>query len=226
MSKSYLAKGTFWILSGMLFQLFMGYVNTIFILRYVDIAVYGVIIFLVSITDIAATFSKQGMPVAATKFIAEYVGKREQQKAKIIFNELRWYIALAAGALIAVSPFIYKFLLPQKITVNMSYFLYAMFFIAFVLFSALLALTQYGFTGLKDTFLSSVTGYIMQPLFRIICIVSILSLLPTITGLVYVYVIPLTAAYLISELLMKKKSTASLCRLLRTQNYCTAFRSL
>ncbi|GAX59186.1 uncharacterized membrane protein [Candidatus Scalindua japonica] len=205
MSKSYLAKGSFFLFAGMVFNMVIGYVNTVLVLGFVEVSLYGTIIFLITIMEVIAAISRQGMHVAVTKYISEYVGKGDKGTAKKIFNDSKWFVIFVAIVLTVVSPFIYKLLLPHKIISHISYPLFLICFIPCVFLNPLLILNQNGFMGLRLSALSSITGFFLQPVFRIICILSILAILPTITGLIYVQIVPLVLAYLISEILINNK---------------------
>jgi len=207
MIKRTLAQGTVRTFSGMAYQQLMGYVNTILALRFIDVTLYGTVIFLVSIIKIASTFSKQGMHIAATKFISEYVGQGKTEDARRIFNDSRWLIVIGAIPITLLSPLIYQ-LMPASISTRVEFGQFLLIFIPFIFLTALLSLNQYGLMGLKLTGLSSLTGFLLQPSFRIICTVSILSFLPTITGLIFVQIIPLILAYLVSEAVVARNRFA------------------
>lgn len=207
MSKTYLVKGTFWILAGMLFGQSMAYVNTVAALRFVDVSTYGTVVFLLSLMAIAAILTKQGLHIAVTKFIPEYTSLGRPETARRIFNNARWLIILAALLLTALSPLIYA-LMPNSVTEKVRFSVFALLFVPYVFATPLLALNQFGLNGLKIPKLSAIVGYVFEPSFRIVSILVILAALPTVTGLVYSQILPLVAAYLVSEAVIHKKGLA------------------
>ena len=196
---------------GMVFSQLLGYINTILTLRFVDVSSYGTIVFLESLLGVAVILSIQGMQIAASKFISEFIGKGDRPRAINIFNDSKWFIMISAILLTSLSPLIYR-LLPPKITDHVDFSLFLLFFIPFIIAVPLTTLNQFGFLGLKLAFLSSLSGYFLQPAFRAVCVLSILTFLPTVTGLVYTQVIPFVLAYLISEILINKYELGNISR--------------
>jgi len=204
MSKSYLFKGTFWILIGMVFEQVMGYLNTVLALRFIDVTVYGTVIFLVTFLRVLTSLSKQGMQVAAIKFIPEYIGRGDPRSARSIFVDSKWFIMIGGVILSAFSPVIYG-ILPETISDQVSFPLFLFLFVPLIFFSPLLIVNRFGFMGLKSPFWGSFTGYLLRPVVRLVCILSILALLPTISGMIYAEIIPIVIVYLLSEWILGRK---------------------
>ena len=192
------------IRSGMVFAQVMGYVNTVLALRFIDVTVYGTVIFLITFLHVLTSLSKQGMQVAAIKFIPEYIGRGDPQSARSIFVDSKWLILIGGVILSAFSPVIYG-ILPETISDQVSFPLFLFLFLPLIFFSPLLIVNTFGFMGLKSPFWGSFTGYLLRPVVRLVCFLSILALLPTVSGLIYAEIIPFIIVYLLSEWILSRK---------------------
>jgi O-antigen/teichoic acid export membrane protein len=114
MSRTYLATGTTWILGGMLAQRILGYVSVILVLRFVDVSVYGTVVFLLSWLAIPVTLASQGLPVAATRLLSQRLAAGDAAGARAVLNEIKWLVLAVAGALALAAPLFHS-VLPAEV---------------------------------------------------------------------------------------------------------------
>jgi O-antigen/teichoic acid export membrane protein len=207
MSRTYLATGTTWILGGMLAQRILGYVSVILVLRFVDVSVYGTVVFLLSWLAIPVTLASQGLPVAATRLLSQRLAAGDAAGARAVLNEIKWLVLAVAGALALAAPLFHS-VLPAEVASAAGPATAAALFIALVLVQPLLNVDQFAALGLKDPRLRALVGSFLPQLLRLGCVLAIVPFARSAQGLVAAHVAGLVAALFAAELLLARRGFA------------------
>lgn len=204
MARIYLATGTTWILAGMLSQRILAYASVILVLRFVDVSVYGTLVFLLSWLAIPVTLASQGLPVAATRLLAQRLAARDAAGARAVLNEIRWLVLAGAGLLVLLAPLFHS-VLPAEVGAAVGPGTAAALFAALVIVQPLLDVYQCAALGLKDPRLRAQIGSFLPQLLRLACLLAIVPLARSAQGLVAAHVAGLVAALVVAELLVARR---------------------
>jgi O-antigen/teichoic acid export membrane protein len=194
----YVAGGTLWLLAAIFFQQITGFAAAFAALKIADVAVYGSLVFLVSWAAIPVAFVSQGMPQAATHFLARYLVAGEREEAANVLARIRWLVVGAGVAFVFVVPLLLR-LLPESIFSAFDPVALSVLFAAAVVLRSLLDVQGQASLGIKNPRQSAAIESFVPQSVRLLAILAILPLVPTAAGILLCHVLALALAVAFAE---------------------------
>jgi O-antigen/teichoic acid export membrane protein len=201
--RSYVATGTLWLLAALAFQHGMGFANAWVALRVVDVDTYGALVFVVSWLAIPVALVSQGLPQAATHWLAFQRVRGNPDEARAALVQIRWLVTLAGVALALAMPAAAD-LFPASIASAFDARVLGALLAALVLLQALVDVLGQAALGLRNPRLSALASSFVPHALRFAAILLVLPLVPDAQGLVLCHLLALVGALLVAELLVAR----------------------
>lgn len=194
----YVARGTLWLLAALLFQQLMAFATAFAALRIADAAVYGSLVFLVSAMAIPVALVSQGLPQAATHFVARFMAAEQKKAAMKALALIRWLVAGAGLVFVTAVPLGLR-LLPRSIAVPFDPAVLGVLIATAVVLRSLLDVNSQASLGLKSPSRTAAIESFLPHSLRLIAILILLPLLPTATGILLCHVAALALAVALGQ---------------------------
>lgn len=203
----HVARGTLWILAGMLFAQAMGWLNAVVALTFTGVEAWGALVFLNSCLALPVALASQGLPVAALRFVARDAALGEAARGMRTVGAIRWLV-LAAGLALALCAPLALAGVPAGVAALVVPGAVIALVAATLIFQPLLQVEQSAALGADDPRLRAIVGSFLQPLLRFAALLAVLWWLPTATGLIVAWVLTLVGAYALARVLLARRGFA------------------
>jgi O-antigen/teichoic acid export membrane protein len=201
--RGYVARGTLWLLAASAFQQAAGFAGAWLALRFVDLATYGALVFVLSALALPIALVCQGLPQAATHFLAARRAGGEPAAAREVLAQIRWLVLLGGVAVALAAPAAAR-LFPASIAGAFESRVLGALLGAAIVLGALLETVAQAALGLRSPRQSAAIGSFAPQALRLLAILVVLPFLPTAAGILASHVLALAGALVLAELWMAR----------------------